>query len=331
MTAGSLPGVSVVIPARDNRPLLERFLPILFASLKGYGAPTEVVVVDDGSSDGTAEFLAQEHPEARVVSSASGMGLPGLGFPGACNLGAREARHEALLFLNSDVEVEEGFLLPLAESLLGEGIFGVAPAIFDVGASGDRPPRCESIAEVRFRRGVFEAEPWWDRPLPDAPLYVFYAPAAALLVWRDKFEHLGGFDSLFAPYSWEDVDLCYRAWRSGWRVVVTPRSRVKHYRSSTVLRTFEADERAIITHRNQLLVVWKDATDARLVAAHLAHLPLHLGAALVRGRWWYWRAVGSALARLPAAWRGRRRIGAYAVSDREVLELASVPRPVAGL
>jgi GT2 family glycosyltransferase len=324
MAHASPPEVSVVIPAYNNRPLLERFLPPLLAALCRYQAATEIVVADDASTDGSAAFLREAYPEITVVRSERN-----LGFPGACNLGAAQARYAAILFLNSDVEVDQNFLAPLAEALTAPEVFAAAPAVFDMGAAGEETPRCESLASVRFARGVFEIEPLWNEPLPQEPQCVLYAPAAALLVWKQGFEQLGGFDTLFAPYSWEDVDLCYRAWRTGWRVMVTPDSRVKHYRSSTVLRVFQAGRRAVVTHRNQLLMVWKNVSDPALLVANVLHLPVHLAAALVRGRWWYLSALVAALGRLPMALRRRRGGQKRVLSDREALRLASRPSPLA--
>ena len=311
------PPISVIIPTCNNRALLERFLQPLFASLAKYPGEHEVVVVDNGSSDGTAAWLKGTHPQVLTLESAEP-----LGFSVACNRGANAASHSLLLFLNSDVEVSPDFLTPLAEALGHPEVFAAGSEVIQAGTA-ENSGKSESLSAVRFRRGLFEVVTLFDAPAPTGISPVFYLPAACLLVKKERFLDLNGFDPLYSPYSWEDVDLCYRAWKRGWRVVLVPASRVLHYRSSTVGAMFSRSAHLTIGHRNQILMVWKNVRDAGMLAQHLLHLPVHLGASLIRGRFWFLRAVLGALRRLPLALRARGLEREARLTDREVLAVFS--------
>src|SRR5260370_28648779 len=119
-TAVDKRGVSVVIPNWNGRDLLANYLPPVAAS----GAD-EIIVVDNGSTDGSAEYLRSAFPQVRVLA------LPqNLGFGGGSNAGFRAATHDVVVLLNSDMRVAPDFLQPLLDGFTDENVFAVSCQIF---------------------------------------------------------------------------------------------------------------------------------------------------------------------------------------------------------
>src|SRR5690242_1756483 len=115
---------SVVIPNWNGRDLLEKYLPSVVAALAGNPA-NEIIVVDNASEDGSAEFLARHFPGVRVVRSDKN-----LGFGGGSNLGFKEAKNDIVVLLNSDMRVEPDFLAPLLQPFNDPLTFSVSCQIF---------------------------------------------------------------------------------------------------------------------------------------------------------------------------------------------------------
>ncbi len=115
---------SVVIPNWNGKDLLEKYLPSVVTALQNNPA-NEVIVVDNGSTDGSAEFLQQRFPEVRRLA------LPvNLGFGGGSNAGFRAAKNDIVVLLNSDMRVQPDFLAPLLSGFTDEKVFAVSCQIF---------------------------------------------------------------------------------------------------------------------------------------------------------------------------------------------------------
>ena len=210
--------VTVVVPAWNG----EHWLPGLFASLAAQTqAPEEVIIVDNGSVDGTLNWLAREAPQARVLAQGRNTG-----FAVAANRGLLAARTEFVALVNTDVELAPGWLEAMAARLAAE-------------------PRCASVAckmvrlgdeatlddcgDVLRRDGVCEQRGHGRRDDGrwDTPGEVFGASAGAALYRRSVVRDAGAFDERFFSYL-EDVDLALRLRLSGWHCAYEPRAVARH-------------------------------------------------------------------------------------------------------
>jgi N-acetylglucosaminyl-diphospho-decaprenol L-rhamnosyltransferase len=224
--------VSVVIVSYESRSLLERCLAALAAD-EGRVATCEVVVVDQASQDGTAAWLAAEHPEVRLVA------LPhNVGFGAGNNRGAAVASGRWLLLLNSDAFVRPGAvdeLVRFAEKRPAAGVVGPRLLWPDgrLQRSCRRFPTVFRIAteflylrklapRSRILNGFYCGE-----FAHDEPWRVDWLTGACLLVRRELFEQLDGFDEAFFLYS-EEVDLLYRARQLGAETWYDPAAEVVH-------------------------------------------------------------------------------------------------------
>jgi GT2 family glycosyltransferase len=297
------PEISIVLPSWNGAEALAAHLPSVLEAARRAGS-AEIVVSDDASDDGTAALLSARFPEARLVRRpARG------GFAPACNTGVDQARAPIVVLLNNDMEVEPDALVLLAEALEGTpAAFAAVPSIVRV--SGGE----EARTTLRFRRGVCSTA--LDGPPGADPAY---ACGGAMAFRREEFLGLGGFDPLFAPFYWEDVDLSYRARKRGRRILFVGASRVVHDHGRTIGARFDRRHVARIYERNRLLFTWKNVTDPALWRRHLASLPwktawdLVVHPAFVGGLREALRMRGAIAA------RRREEIGAAARTDRELL------------
>jgi GT2 family glycosyltransferase len=265
--------VSIVIPTWNGREILQRFLPSVTTGAAAYasasGAAVEIVVVDDGSSDGTREWLVQ-------FAMQCGVPLRGvahernLGFGEACNTGMREARYDLALLLNNDVEITAGTIAPLITHFTDDPkVFAVHCKAVDL-ASGRAMGRGQAGG---FRRGFLRVHDGYEPDASEAPPFrSIFASGGSTMFRRRRFIELGGFDPIFAPFYYEDVELSYRAWKRGWSVHYEPASTIRHQFSSTIGSAGKARIRRV-SARNRLLWHWIHLHDRGLFTAHLAWLP----------------------------------------------------------
>ena len=242
------PSVAVVIPSWNSLGLLPRCLD----SLADQGAPAELLVVDNGSTDGSVAFLRRE--------GVPHLSLPhNVGFAAAINLGVARTAAPTVLALNADTALEPQCLARLLEALeAGTGLGGVQPRILQLeeGAPADvDSARLYSAGQALTRDGRAVELGAGEAQSPELLRCreVFGVCGAACLLRRELFSELGGYDeSYFAFY--EDVDLNVRARIAGWRFEYVPEAVVWHVGNASWQEGFERPgaENARLVARNRL-------------------------------------------------------------------------------
>jgi GT2 family glycosyltransferase len=178
-------------------------------------APHEVLVVDNGSRDGSLELLRADHPDVRILALAENAG-----FAAAANRGIGAVEAEAVALINTDVELEPDWLERMTAALARDpGVAAVACKMVDLAD----PSRLYDAGDVLRRDGVCEQLGRFelDDGRFDAPGEVFAACAGAALYRREAVLGVGGFDERFFAYL-EDVDLGLRLRMAGWRCAYEP-------------------------------------------------------------------------------------------------------------
>ncbi len=141
---------------------------------------------------------------------------------------------------------------------------------------------------------------------------------------KSIWDKLGGLDPLYNPYYWEDIDLSYRAVKSGYSIVFEPTSTVIHEHEKGSIKTqHTADKITARAYRNQFIFVWKNITDSRLILDHCMWMPVHIGKATLRRDKEYLKGLYDALVLFPSILKSRKKSKRYFVrTDSEVVNLA---------
>jgi N-acetylglucosaminyl-diphospho-decaprenol L-rhamnosyltransferase len=228
------PPLSVVIPTHDTRELTLLCLAALYVSPP---PGIEVILVDDASGDGTAEAALASHPGIVVLRNERPQR-----FTRSANRGLARAKGEVLLLLNSDTEVEPGGLTRLLEAFARQPDLGIAGALLHYPdgspqwSGGREPSPAWFFALGSGLPGLLERLPLYRRAKPLAPAQparVDWVTGAAMAIRRAAWEAAGPFDEGFHFYA-QDLDLCLRAGRAGWRTEVRPELRVLHHHGATI-------------------------------------------------------------------------------------------------
>ena len=304
----------------DGRHLLEESVPAALEAIRHAGGDHEVVVVDNGSTDGSADFVRERFPEVRIVPLDCNYR-----FTGGNNRAVRTSKNDIVVFLNNDMLVDRDFLSPLLEGFKDPSVFAVTSQVF----FWDKTRRREETGKTRARyeNGFFTM--WHDqiseREEHGPPIPVFWGGGGSCAFDRRKYLAIGGLDTLFDPFYLEDTDLSYQAWKRGWKCLLAPSSHVVHRHRATNKPRF--GERFVdnTIRRNQYVFIWKNVTEPRMFLEHLVGLPRTHARLIVAGEagfevWAFVRAVG----KLPqACWARLKSLGSYTFSDSDVLEMAN--------
>jgi hypothetical protein len=308
---------SVIIPNWNGRELL----PICLDSLRRHCLPAEVIVVDDGSTDGSAALVRERYPEVRLVELGENRG-----FAAAVNAGIQASRTEYVALLNNDAEAAPGWLAELVGALDAHAEAGFAASkMLDyadrtrIDGAGD----AFTWAGNAYRIGHGER----DCGQYDAPAWVFGACAGAAIYRRQMLDAIGLFDETFFAY-YEDADLSFRAQLAGYRCRYVPEAVVYHVGSATTGRA--SDRTLYLQTRNRISLVLKNYPWRFLVEK----LPLVirfqldvLRRAQASGRLpTVARALQAAAADAPRALRARRETQRLrTVSDRTLAAIIDAP------
>ena len=219
----NLPLTSVIIPNWNGA----HHLPTCLESLRRQTYPHfEVIVADNGSTDGSLDLLARDYPWVRVLPLGENRG-----FAGACNAGMRIAQGEFIVLLNNDTEADPRWLEEVVAAFERHpeaGIVASKMLLFDRRDTFHTAGDFYRLDGIPGNRGVWQR----DEGQYDREEYVFSACGGSAAYRRVMLEQVGLLDEDFF-YSCEDVDLAWRAQLAGWRCVYAPRAVVYHKLSAT--------------------------------------------------------------------------------------------------
>ncbi len=205
-----------------------------------------------------------------------------------------------MLLLNNDIKVERDFIAPLWERLKAQpSAFCVSPLHLDFDGNYNG-----GMNRFGFRFSLPWSGPFYRGSREEAKTAGETLFTANGLFSREKYLAVGGFDDLYHPISWEDTDICTRAWRRGWPSLYEPSSVIYHKSSATVAW---AGERAIVSYRNAFLWFFSNFSSPGLRLKVVCLLPLTLVLCVLTGRWAQVRGFWRSFSRLGRALRRRAK------------------------
>lgn len=234
-----------------------------------YLKDVEIIVVDDASAEGLKQDLKEKYPEVKVIVNKKN-----LGFSKTVNLAVKEATGEFILLLNSDVKlIDDSFKKAIGQFKKDKNLFAVSFVQIEKDKSLVGKNR------LFFKRGLFHHQKADDLKRG----FNAWAEGGASLIRKKYFDQLSGFDGIFTPFYWEDIDLSYRAYKRGWQVIFDPKIKVEHHHESTIGKFFDRSHVKIIAFRNQFIFVWKNLNQFPFLISHFLWLPYNLIYFLFKG------------------------------------------------
>lgn len=249
--------VAVVILNWNGKELLDRFLPSVIRTTNRSLA--EIIVVDNGSTDGSIEFLHHEFPKVRLIPFNKNYG-----FAEGYNRALSVLTNEYAVLLNSDVATTENWLDPLVSFLdKNPKVAAVQPKILSyrnpgsfehAGAAGGY---LDKNGYPYCRGRVFD-DVETDRGQYDNPTEIFWASGAALTIRRELYIEAGGLDPKFFAHM-EEIDLCWRLKLMGYKIFAVPESKVYHLGGGSL--NYNNPRKTYLNFRNNLLMLHKNLPD----------------------------------------------------------------------
>lgn len=283
--------VSIVVPNWNGEHLLAKNLPAVIAA-----APVaEIIVADDASSDGSVGFIKEKFPHVVVVENKYQQG-----FAGNVNSGVAKATGDIVILLNTDVRPEKDFLLPLLTHFSDPNVAAVG-CLEESHDPGEVVLRGRGVA--RWIKGYF-IHTKGEVTKSDTAWVTGGSSAFRRSIWQE----LGGMDSIYNPFYWEDIDLSYQIQKAGYRIVFEKNSVVGHFHEEGKIKTsFTQSDVTRIAYRNQFMFHWKNISDLSLWVSHCFWTPVRLAQALVKGDMLMLQGYLWAITKLPSVWSSRQR------------------------
>ncbi len=242
--------------------LLEKILPSVM-NAANYSPGSEVVVVDDKSSDKSIEMLQDKYSSVRILALEKNVG-----FQQASNKGVEFCKNRLVICLNNDMMVNRDCCEALGRHFDDPKVFAVSTRVLlwdkKTYLAGRR------YAEIKNGNLILNDE--------DCPVlaHTLFATGGGCMLDRDKFLKLKGFDKLYAPLYWEDIDLSYRAWKRGFTVLYDPSVVFYHKEKATIAELMTENSIRYMTGRNSYLFFWKNISDKTYFRQHISRLAPNL-------------------------------------------------------
>jgi len=266
-----LPQASVIVVNYNG----VRYLEDCFRSLETLNYPDdklEVMLVDNASTDGSVEYVTTNFPRVRIIRNREN-----LGFAKGNNIGAEQAEGRYIAFINNDARAHPDWLLELAKCMCGEE---------DVVCAGGKILSWDG-GKVDFVGGTLnfygmgfqpnQGQP--DRAMHSANKEILFACGGSMLIERDLFLDCGGFDEDYFAY-FEDIDLGWRLWVLGYRVLFAPAA-VSYHKGLGTSRRFASEKRTVLYERNALYSIIKNYEEENLLRVLPAALLLTVRRTLI--------------------------------------------------
>jgi GT2 family glycosyltransferase len=288
-TATNITGISVVIPNYNGIGLFEHTLPTVVATLATINLPSEIIVADDCSTDDSVNYLHTHYPSVKVIAQKINAG-----FSVTSNAGIKAAIYSHVLLLNSDVKLTPGYFTDQLKYFAAPDTFGVMGRIEGwkdtIIQDGAKYPSFHGVKIKTTGNYLLK-----DKELMKDGLYTMYLSGANMLVDKEKFLAIGGFNELFAPFYSEDYELSVRAWRLGYTCYFNYNSLCLHKTSATIKTHRQKNKVKAIYYRNKFYVHALHLQGIKKIVWYIQWLPETVLQILI-GRWYLWQSLKMFLA-----------------------------------
>lgn len=308
--------IDIIIPNFNGSRLIKRNLPDVLKAVKNY-QHVAITIVDDCSEESDKRHLREVIDTINFSSKIPVQLLEhekNLGFSSTVNTGVDSSKADVVVLLNSDVSPTIDFLDDALSKIEQDDVFGVGCLEKSIEKGG---VVLRGSGKGMWARGFLlhkEGDVTSEK--------TFWVSGGSAVLKRELYQKIGGMDRLYNPFYWEDIDLSYRAQKSGYKILFSNKSIVEHRHDEGAIKSnFKSEEIKKIAYRNQFIFVWKNITDTSLLVNHFFWLPIHLGSALIHGNTSFINAFFVAISMLPDIIVERKKQKKlYKFSDKKILE-----------
>jgi GT2 family glycosyltransferase len=293
--------ISVIIPVYKN---YQEFFKNLDNNKK-FLTDCQVIVVNDYPHEKIADQVKKIIASAIVIDNKKN-----LGFGQAVNLGVKQAKHRFIFLLNSDVVLKDD---SFKKAILH---FNSNPNLFAVSfAQEEKNNQITGKNTIYWEKGLF-----FHRKATDLRFgFNAWAEGGAAIFDREKFLKLGGFDKLYTPFYWEDIDLSYCAWKMGYQIIFDPKICVFHNHGTTINRYFSSFKIKTIVYRNQFIFIFKNI-DFDLLKQTFIYLPYWKIKALISFDFPFLIGLTWSFFKLPTI-LSKRKMLKFKIADRQIFKI----------
>ncbi|MDD4938300.1 MAG: glycosyltransferase family 2 protein [Candidatus Shapirobacteria bacterium] len=238
--------VSVIVTNWNGKDILQKNLESI---IKLSPEAQEIILTDDASQDDSVSFaksLQKKYPKLKIISHKNNQG-----FGANSNNAVKQAVGDLVVLLNNDIYPHPKYITNSLKHFKDPNVFGVGFAEYGH----------ENWARIFWENGYLQHEPGTEIKTTHISAWV---SGGSSIIRKSIFQKLGGFDPIYAPFYCEDLDLGFRAWKSGYNLLWEPKSVVEHHHETTMSK-FSPNLLNYIKERNRLLNTWRNITDPNLL------------------------------------------------------------------
>lgn len=307
--------ISAIIPNYNGRDLLEKNLPTLIDELQCTGVDFEIIVADDKSTDDSIAFLEENYPNIILIKKECNSG-----FSATCNAGINVASKELIFLMNSDIILTKNYFEPQFKFFEREDTFGVMGKI--IGYFDDKIQDTAKYPKMNGTKLKATINYLIDDYQPNFWTPSFYLSGANALVDAKKLKAIGGFDELFSPFYYEDMDLSIRAQRLGWKCYYEHQAVCRHEGSVSTnkIRKTWVDT---IYRRNRFVIHAVHFSGLRLLAYNI-QIVFELLFRWINGRFGVYKGYIKYLSMQKSIQDSRKRLRSQVAVGKQLLSLEQV-------
>lgn len=273
--------VSIIIPNYNGRHLLDKYLPHTIEVITLSGAPYEIIIVDDCSTDDSVEFIKKAYPQVMLI-----VNIENKGFSYSCNQGIAAAQYELIFLLNSDVKLTPGYFEHQWKYFARWDTFGVMGRIIDMeGENIQDAARVPKLNGLKLKTDYF----YYTNSEKDR-LLTLYLSGANALIDAAKLKQIGGFFEIFSPFYSEDMELSIRAWKLNWKCYYEHNAVCRHLVSASTKKYERPAWIKSVYFRNRFYVHALHFNGLALFAWYLQITFIDLLPKLLIGQVWIWKS-----------------------------------------
>jgi len=260
--------ISVIIPNYNGDKILVKNLPKVLESLVNLNNVLEIIITDDASTDASIEVIEKFIEESKDRKIKLIKNEKNMGFATNVNKGVKESEGDVLVLLNTDVIPSNDFLDPILPYFEDEEVFAVG--CMDESIEGDKTV-LRGRGKGKWKRGLLTHSAA-DLSGKDT----LWVAGGSGVFRKSIWEKLGGLDIIYNPFYWEDIDISYRARKSGYKTFFEKKSIVRHEHEKGAIKSkFKSDQIKKIAYRNQFIFAWKNSDFSTFISG-IFWLPYHL-------------------------------------------------------